>query len=159
MNEGAIPSADGARHVKRSGIVLGSLTGLVLCPALVAMTAVLVPDLRGPIFQDQGVLVLLASSAIGVVVGALVMSRMTRMKQRRRTVLGAITGAVLGAAVMGTSVLIVVVMGDGWPHGLSAFVTGAIFGAVLGGFLGGVIGFVQGGGVTPLAIDGRDHRR
>ena len=61
----------------------------------------------------------------------------------------------LGAAATGSLFLFVAVMGDDWPQGLSAFVTGAILGAVMGGILGGVIGFVQGGErVTPRLPSG-----
>jgi hypothetical protein len=131
--------------MKRSWTVVGSLTGLVVCPALVAIAAVLVHDLRGPVFDDQGVPALLVSGAAGIVAGAFLTSRMMRVTPQRLAILGSISGAVLGASAMGSLFLFVTVMGDDWPQGLSAFVTGAILGAVLGGILGGVIGFVQGG--------------
>jgi hypothetical protein len=132
--------------MKRSWTVVGSLTGLVVCPALVSLTAVLVHDLRGPVFGNQGLLViLLVSGAVGIAAGAFLTSRMVRVTPRRLALLGSISGAVLGASAMGSLFLFVTVMGDDWAQGLSAFVTGAILGAVLGGILGGVIGFVQGG--------------
>jgi hypothetical protein len=132
--------------MKRSWTVVGSLTGLVVCPALVALTAVLVHDLRGPVFGDRGASpLLLISGAVGIAVGALLTSRVIRVTPRRLAILGSISGAVLGAATMGSLFLFVEVMGEDWPQGLSAFATGAILGAALGGILGGVIGFVQGG--------------
>jgi hypothetical protein len=132
--------------MKRPWIVIGALTGLMVCPALVALTAVLVHDLRGPVFGDRGASpLLLISGAVGIAVGAFLTSRVIRVTPRRLAILGSISGAVLGATAMGSLFLFVEVMGDDWPQGLSAFVTGAILGAALGGILGGVIGFVQGG--------------
>lgn len=130
--------------MKRSWTVVGSLTGLVVCPALVALTAVLVHDARGLVFGDRGMPAILpVSGAVGIGVGAFLTSRVV-VTPRRLAILGSIFGTVLGAAAMGSLFLFVEVMGDDWPHGLSAFVTGAILGAVLGGILEGVIGFVQG---------------
>lgn len=130
---------------RRPWIVLGSLTGLVACPTLVALTAVLVRDLRGPVFSDRGMPALIVSGAVGIALGAFVASRMVRVvTSRRLALLGVVSGAVLGAAATGSLTLVVVVAGDGWPNGLSVFLTGALIGAVLGGFLGGVLGFVQG---------------
>lgn len=133
--------------MKRSWTVVGSLTGLVVCPVLVALTALLVHDAGGSVFGDQEVPALvLVSAAVGIAAGAFLTSRVVRVvTPRRLAILGSISGAVLGATAMGSLFLFVEVMGDDWPQGLSAFVTGAILGAVLGGFLGGVIGFVQGG--------------
>jgi hypothetical protein len=131
--------------MKRSWTVLGSLTGLVVCPALVALSAVLIHDLRGTVLQDQGVPALVISGAVGIALGAFVTTRVARATPRRMALLGAVCGTILGAAAMGSLFLFVEVMGDDWPQGLSAFVTGAILGAVVGGNLGGVIGFVQGG--------------
>ena len=132
--------------MKRSWTVVGSLTGLVLCPALVALTAVLVHDARGPVFGDRAASpLLLVSGAVGIAAGGFLTSRVVRVTPRRLAILGSISGAVLGATAMGSLFLFVEVMGDDWPQGLSAFVTGAILGTVVGGILGGVIGFVQGG--------------
>ena len=131
--------------MKRSWTVVGSLTGLVVCPALVALAAVLVHDARGPVFGDQTATpLLLVSGAVGIVVGAFLTSRVVRVTPRRLAILGSICGAVLGATAVGSLFLFLEVIGEDWPQGLSAFVTGAILGAVVGGILGGVIGFVQG---------------
>jgi hypothetical protein len=129
--------------MKRSWNVVGSLAGLVASPAFVAVAAVLVRDLRGPILRDQGVPALLVSGAAGIVVGGVVASRAVWVTPRRMATFGAVCGSILGAAAMGSLFLAVEVAGDDWPNGLSAFVTGGIVGAVVGGFLGGVIGFVQ----------------
>lgn len=131
--------------MKRSWTVVGSLTGLVVCPALVALTAVLVHDARRLVLWDRGMPALLVSGAVGITAGAFLTSRVAEVTPRRLAIFGSISGAVLGATAMGSLFLFVEVMGDDWPQGLSAFVTGAILGAVLGGVLGGVIGFVQGG--------------
>jgi hypothetical protein len=139
---------------RRPWIVLGSLTGLVACPAIIGLTAILVRDLRGPVTRYQGVPTLVITGVAGIALGAYVTSRMTRVvTSRRLALLGAVFGTVLGAAAMGSLFLAVEVTGDDWPHGLSAFVTGGIFGAVVGGFLGGVIGFVHG---DPRTVD-RGH--
>ena len=127
----------------RTWTMVGSLTGLVVCAVLVAVAPVFVRDLRGTTFEDLAVPALLVSGAVGVVLGGFVASHVARTTPRRMAVLGAVCGAILGAAAMGSLFLAVEVAGDDWPHGLSAFVTGGIFGAVVGGFLGGVIGFVQ----------------
>lgn len=136
--------------MKRSWTVLGSLTGLVVCPTLVALSAVLIHDLRGTVLQDQGVPALVISGAIGIALGAFVTPRVARSTPRRMMVVGAVCGTILGAAAMGSLFLAVEVAGDDWPHGLSAFLTGAVLGAVVGGFLGGVIGSVH---VDPRTID------
>jgi hypothetical protein len=145
--------------MNRSWTVVGALTGLVVCPALVALTVLLVHVAGGPVFGDQEVpALLLVSTAVGIAAGAVLTSRVVRVESPRRlAILGSISVAVLGATVMGSLFLFVEVMGDDWPQGLSAFVTGAILGAVLGGFLGGVIGFVQGGerGTTPAPTSTR----
>ena len=134
----------------RSWIVIGSLTGAVACPALVAIAAVLVHDLRGSVFDQQGVPALLISGTAGILIGGLIASRVSRPTPRRMAFLGAACGSILGAAAMGTLFLAIEVAGDDWPHGLSAFVTGGILGAVVGGSLGGVIGTVQ---VDPRTVD------
>ena len=128
---------------RRSWIVIESLTGAVACPALVAIAAVFVHDLRGPVFDQQGVPALLVSGPAGILIGGFVASRVARMTPQHTTLLGAVCGSILGAAAMGSLFLAVEVAGDDWPHGLSAFVTGGSIGAVVGGFLGGVIGSAQ----------------
>jgi hypothetical protein len=109
---------------RRPWIVLGSLTGLVACPTLVALTAVLVRDLPGPVFEDQGVPVLMVGGAAGILIGGLVASRLAKESPQRMALLGAVCLAILGAAAVGSLFLAVVVAGDDWPDGLSAFVTG-----------------------------------
>jgi len=129
---------------RRPWIVLGSLTGLVACPTLVALAAVLVRDLRGPVFEDQGLPVLMVSGAAGILIGGVVASRVAMESPQRMALLGAVCGSTLGAAAIGSLFLAVVVAGDDWPDGLSVFLTGATIGALMGGLLGGVVGFVQG---------------
>ena len=138
---------------RRTWIVVGSLTGFVAVPTLVATAAILMHDLRGPVFGDLGVAALFVGGAAGIVLGGFVASHTVGTTQRRLALLGAVCGAVLGAAAMGSVFLAVEVTGDDWPHGLAAFVTGGIIGAVVGGFLGGVLGFVQG---DPRTVD-RGH--
>ena len=137
----------------RSWIVIGSLTRAVACPALVAIAAVLVHDLRGPVFDHQGVPALLISGTAGILIGGLIASRVARPTARRMAFLGAACGSILGAVAMGMLFLAIEVAGDDWPHGLSAFVTGGIIGAVAGGLLGGVIGSVH---VDPQTV-GQGH--
>ena len=128
----------------RSWIVLGSLSGLVICPVLVALAAVLVRDLRDPVFQDQGIPMLVISGTIGIVLGGFVTSRVVRPTPRRLTLLGSLSGSVLGAAALGSLFLLAQASGSDGSHGLAAFLIGASVGAVAGGILGGVIGFAQG---------------
>jgi hypothetical protein len=77
---------------RRSWIVIGSLTGVVACPSLVAIAAVLVHDLRGPVFDDKAVPVLLASGAAGMTAGAFLTSRVVRVTPRRLAIFGSISG-------------------------------------------------------------------
>jgi hypothetical protein len=135
---------------RRSWIVIGSLTGAVASPALVAIAAVLVHDLREPVFDDQGVPALLICGAAGILIGGFVASRVASMTSQRMAFLGAVCGSILGAATMGSLFLAIEVATADWPLGLSAFVTGSLIGAVVGGFLGGVIGSVQ---VDPRTVD------
>lgn len=130
---------------RRTWIVIGSLTGLVAGPALVAVTGVLLGDPGGLAFRDQGVPALVISGSAGVVLGAFVTSRVAFTTPRRTALLGTVCGTFLGAAAMGSLFLAAEVAGDDWPQGLSAFLTGAILGAVVGGILGGALGFAQGG--------------
>ena len=128
---------------RRSWIVIGSLSGAVACPALVAIAAVLVHDLRGPVFDVQGMPALLVSGAAGILIGGFVASRAASMSPRRKAFLGAACGSILGAAAMGSLFLAIEVASADWPHGLSAFVTSSIIGGVAGGLLGGLIGSLQ----------------
>ena len=128
---------------RRTWIVVGSLTGFLAVPALVAVAAVLVRYLRGPVFGDLAAAAMFIAGAAGILIGGFVASRVSRAAPRRLATFGAVCGAILGAAVMGSLFLAVEVTGDDWPHGLAAFVTGGIIGASVGGLLGGFIGFGQ----------------
>lgn len=133
---------------RRTWIVVGSLAGLVGCPGLVLLAALSVPGLAGPILRGQGVPALLISGAAGLVLGGFLAWRATLGSPRRVAMLGAVSGAVLGAVLVGSFFLAVEVTGPDWPHGLAASVTGAIAGAALGGIAGGAAGFSSGRAAT-----------
>jgi uncharacterized protein YcfJ len=59
---------------------------------------------------------------------------------------------------MGSLFLFAEVIGDDWPQGLSAFVTGAILGAVVGGILGRGDRFRAGRGARYVSTSLRDVR-
>lgn len=142
---------------RRTWIVMGSLAGTVGCPGLVLLAALIAPDLGGPIFRDQGVPALLVSGAAGIVLGGFLAWRATRGSARRLATLGAVSGSVLGAALMGSFFLAVEVTGPDWPHGLAAFVTGAIAGASLGGIVGGAVGFSSARAATGTSVLAAGH--
>ena len=133
---------------RRTWIVVGSLAWAVGMLGLLLLVALTVPDLRGPIFRDQGVPALLVSGAAGLVVGGFLAWRAIRGPARLLAVLGAASGSLLGAAIVGSFFLAVEVTGPDWPHGLAAFVTGAIAGATLGAMIGGAAGFSSGRAAT-----------
>jgi hypothetical protein len=149
---------------RRTWIVLGSLTGLLTGPVIVLLAAVLVRDLRGPVFQAQGVPALVISGAAGVVLGAFVTARIVPATPRRAALLGAISGFLFGAFALGSLFLAIEVTGSDWPQGLSAFLTGAIPGGALGGVFGGMAGFSRaqappgGGARSPQTRSARASR-
>ena len=137
-------------HRKRSTswMVLGALAGLVTVPTLVAATAVLAHDLRDFVFQDRAAAVLVVTGTAGLVIGGAAASRALRSTPRVMTLFATISGAVLGAVVLGSLFLWIEVTGPDWPHGLAAFVLGALFGTVLGGAIGGTVGHAAQGSAT-----------
>jgi len=76
----------------------------------------------------------------GLLLGGFLGSRALRMTRRVRTGFGALCGAAVGAAAGGSLFLLAEVAGEDWPHGLAAFVTGAIVGGLAGLAVGGLLG-------------------
>jgi hypothetical protein len=142
------------RQHPSSWIVVGALAGFVTATVLVALTAVLVDELRDVVFHDQLVLVLFVPGTAGLVLGGAAASRAVRSTPGVQILFASLSGGVLGAAAAGSLFLAAVVAGDGWPDGLQAFLTGAVVGGVIGAFLGGMLG-----SVSPQAVTSRRDAR
>ena len=87
------------KELQRTGstswIVVGALAGLVAVPTLVAVTAVLVHDLRDLVSEEQAIPALVVSATAGLVIGAAMASRALR-GSLSMTLFDSVCGAVLG---------------------------------------------------------------
>lgn len=86
---------------------------------------------------------LIVSVVVGLLVGARLGSRVPQMPRSLRISFGALTGLAIGAAIGGSAWLYVIVTSQDFPHGMAAFVKGAIVGGLVGAALGGALMSVE----------------